>query len=66
MLKRGQLAAADDTGFHHFLYARCPNDGRDSPVYMPIRTGGEISRLFFRCTACGTQFEPQIDSIFLR
>ena len=62
----GQLFVADETGYRRFIYARCPNDRNDSPVYRQERAGQAFTRLLFRCPICGNQFESPIESLFLK
>jgi hypothetical protein len=65
-LEAGQLFVTDENGFRRFIYARCPKDGGDSPVYRQERSGQAFTRLVFRCPLCDTQFESPIESLLLR
>ena len=65
-LETGQLFVTEQTGFKRFIYARCPKDRNDSPVYRQEKSGQALSRLIFRCPICGTEFERPVNSMFLR
>lgn len=67
MLSRGQLAVRDpETGLHHYLYARCPKAGHESPVHRVDKSGMAIIRAVFRCPICGRDFEAGAEDMFLR
>lgn len=67
MLSRGQLAVRDPaTGFHHYLYARCPKSGHESPVHRVDKSGVAIIRVVFRCPVCGMDFDTGAENMFLR
>lgn len=65
-LKAGRLFVTDETGYRRFIYARCPNDGNDSPVCRQEKSGETLTRLIFRCPICQTEFESPVKSLFLR
>jgi len=66
-LAAGQLSVLDSaTGYHRSMYAHCPKDNHDAPVWRTERSGQPISRLVFRCPACGTEFDAKPDGMFLR
>jgi len=56
----------DASGFYHFLYAHCPSDGQESPVYRTEKAGEAITRVIFRCAACGKQFDAKPGEMFFR
>lgn len=62
----GRLSIPDATGMQHFIYAHCPGDGQDSPVYRTEKKGDAISKPIFRCPNCGQQFETSAEEMFLR
>ena len=66
-LARGQLSVPDETGLHHPISARCPQDGAASPVYRTeAMGGGGITRVVFRCPVCDRRFEVPKEEMFLR
>jgi len=67
MLSAGHLSVADpDTGYLRSLYACCPGDGNDAPAHRVDRSRESITRVIFRCPACGGQFDVPADKMFLR
>ena len=54
-----------ETGHQKEVCARCPNDGTLSYVYMTTKEHGEISRVTFRCSQCGTRFSAQPEQMYL-
>lgn len=67
MLSRGQLSVSDQaTGILRALYACCPKRGHESPVYRVDRAGTAITRVVFRCSICGVDFDASTDNMFLR
>lgn len=67
MLCRGQLSVRDPaTGFYHYLYARCPKSGHESPVHRVDKSGVAITRVVFRCPVCGWDFAAGAEEMFLR
>ena len=65
-LAAGRLSVADDSGYLHFLYARCPSDGQESPVYRTEKAGEAITRVIFRCSVCSKQFDAKPADMFFR
>jgi len=65
-LDAGRLFVADGSGYRRFIYATCPKDGNDCPVQRQERSGSALTRLVFRCTFCGTEFESPVKSLRLR
>lgn len=66
MLSRGQLSIPDPaTGFHHSLYARCPEHGHHSLVHRIDRSGIAITRVVFRCPICNEDFDAGADRMLL-
>ncbi len=67
MLCRGQLSVRDPaTGLYHYLYARCPKSGHESPVHRVDKSGVAIIRVVFRCPVCGWDFDAGAEDMFLR
>jgi len=66
-LSTGRLSVVDPTtGYHHSFCACCPADGHDSSVYRTDRSGQAITRVVFRCSVCGRQFDAGPKAISLR
>ena len=65
-LVRGVFQVPDAQGFQRFILARCPNEGKESPVYRTETSGAALSRVIFRCPVCGQQFEAAADQMLLR
>lgn len=65
-LAGGRLSLPDSTGMQHFIYARCPQDGQDSPVYRTEKSGEAVRKVIFRCPVCGNQFDVPPEEMFLR
>ncbi len=57
LLASGAIAFTDDQGVSRGIAAPCPDDGRLAPVYRTDRQHRTISRVIFKCPACGRQFE---------
>lgn len=56
-LQRGALVIPGPEGYQRSFFAPCPEDGHASPVYRTDRSREAISRVIFRCPACGRQFD---------
>jgi hypothetical protein len=66
-LARGRLTIMDPaTGYHQNLYAHCPVDHVDASVYRVDRSGVPITRVIFRCSICGKEFEAGPRAMFIR
>jgi hypothetical protein len=66
-LSAGHLTVPDKiTGYHRFLYARCPKDRSASPVHRIDRSAMSITRVVFRCPVCGEHFDAAPEKMFLR
>jgi hypothetical protein len=67
-LAAGRLTVPDPkTGFHHPMYAVCPNDGGQAPVRRVVReTGGAITRVTARCPQCGAELTAAPEELHLR
>jgi hypothetical protein len=67
-LHAGQLTVTDpETGYHRSMYAACPTEGHDAPVYRIVREhGNEIAEVVVRCPICGNQFAAKPEDIYLR
>ena len=57
-LMAGRLSVPDpDSGFHHSMYAVCPNDGDHAQVRRVVRgPRGSITEVTVRCPRCGLEF----------
>ena len=57
-LMAGRLTVPDpDSGFHHPMYAVCPNDGDRAQVRRVVRgPRGSITEVTVRCPRCGGEF----------
>ena len=63
----GRLTVLDSaTGYQRSLYASCPTDDHDSPVYRTEKSGEAITRVVFRCPICSGQFDVTPEHMFLR
>ena len=67
-LAAGRLSVPDpETGFHHRMYATCPNDGVHAQVRRVERgPKGAIVRVTVRCPRCHTEFDAAPESLHLR
>ncbi len=67
-LAAGRLTVPDaETGFHHPIYAVCPNDGQHVMVRRVVRGArGAITEVIARCPQCGTQFTAEPHQLHLR
>jgi hypothetical protein len=67
-LAAGRLTVPDpETGFHHPMYAVCPNDGGHALVRRVVRgAGGAITEVTARCPQCGAEFAPAPEELHLR
>ena len=66
-LTSGKLTVVDPaTGYHQNLYTHCPRDGVDASVYRVDRSGEAITRVIFRCSICGKEFEAGSRAMFIR
>ena len=66
-LAAGRLTVPDqETGFHHPMYAVCPNDGGHAPVRRVERgTRGTITQVTARCPRCGADITPAPEDLHL-
>ena len=64
----GRLSVPDpETGFHHGMYATCPNDGEHAQVRRVERgPKGAIVRVTVRCPRCHAEFDAAPESLHLR
>ena len=67
-LAAGRLSVPDpETGFHHGMYATCPNDGGHAQVRRVERgPKGAIVRVTVRCPRCHAEFDAAPESLHLR
>ena len=67
-LAAGRLTVTDPkTGFHHGMYATCPNDGGHAQVRrVERRAKGAIVRVTVRCPRCHTEFVAAPESLHLQ
>jgi len=66
-LLSGRLTIPDPaTGYHRSLYARCPLDGKESPVGRIERSASAITRVVFDCPLCDKQFGDAPAEMILR
>ncbi len=67
-LVAGRLTVPDpDSGFHHPMYAVCPNDGDHAQVRRVVRgAGGSITEVTVRCPRCGVEFVAGPEELHLR
>lgn len=60
-LATGHLSAPDEHGFHHWVYAVCPEDGEHVQPQRTIAAtdvrGHHIDALVFHCVACGRTWQ---------
>jgi hypothetical protein len=68
-LSAGRLSVADEHGFHHWLWAACPDDGQRAHVHRTIwkrdSRGRYIAAVIFRCGACTRTWQATTDEIRL-
>ena len=66
-LAAGRLSVPDpETGFHHDVYATCPNDGERVHARRVVRGArGAITQVTMRCPRCGTEFVAAPESLHL-
>jgi hypothetical protein len=66
-LAAGRLAVPDpETGYHHWLWAACPNDGGHAQVRRVARGArGAITEVTLRCPQCGHQFVAGAEALHL-
>ena len=66
-LRAGRLTVPDpETGYHHYLYADCPDDGEHAPVRRVVRGARDaIVEVRMRCTRCGKEFVAAPESLHL-
>ncbi|MGH2531251.1 MAG: hypothetical protein ACRDJW_02990 [Thermomicrobiales bacterium] len=67
-LAEGRLTVPDpESGFHHPMYASCPNDGAHASVRRVVRgTRGAITQVTARCPRCGAEFTVVPEELHLR
>ena len=67
-LAAGRLTVPDpETGFHHPMYAVCPNDGEHAPVRRVVRGArGAITEVTARCPRCGAEVVAAPEELHLR
>ncbi len=68
-LATGHLSVPDEHGFHHWLYAVCPDDGQRVQPQRTIATrdarGHHIDALVFHCGSCGRTWQAAADELHL-
>ena len=67
-LAAGRLSVPDpETGFHHPMFAVCPNDGEQAPVRRIVRGArGAITQVTARCPQCGAEVTVAPEELHLR
>ncbi len=69
LLAAGHLSAPDEHGFHHWLWAACPQDGQHAHPHRTIwkrdARGRYIDAVVFRCGACARMWQAATDEIHL-
>jgi hypothetical protein len=67
-LAAGRLFVPDpETGFHHSMYADCPNDGAHAQAHRVVRGAkGAIAEVTMRCPSCGNEFTAAPEALHLR
>jgi hypothetical protein len=67
-LAAGRLTVPDpESGFHHPMYAVCPNDGGHAPVRRVERGArGVITQVTARCPQCGAEITAAPEELHLR
>ena len=68
-LAAGRLTVPDEHGFHHAMYALCPQDGSHA---QPARTiwkrdanGRHIDQVVVRCYSCGRSWPAATEEMHL-
>jgi hypothetical protein len=66
-LAAGRLTVPDpETGFHHSMYAVCPQDGTHAPVRRVVRGArGAITQVTALCPRCGAETAPAPEELHL-
>ena len=66
-LAAGRLTVPDpESGYHHSMYADCPDDGEHAPARRIVRgTKGAITEVTMRCPRCGKEFTAAPESLHL-
>ncbi len=66
-LAAGRLTIPDpETGYHHYLYADCPQDGGHAQARRIVRGAkGAITEVTMRCPRCGKEFGAAPESLHL-
>ncbi len=64
----GRLTVPDSkTGFHHTMYAVCPQDGAHAVVRRVERgPRGAITQVTARCPQCGQEIKARAEDLHLR
>jgi len=67
-LAEGRLTVPDpESGYHHPMYAACPDDGTHAPVRRIVRGAhGAITQVPARCPHCGAEFTAAPEELHLR
>ena len=67
-LAAGRLTVPDPkTGFHHTMYAVCPQDGAQAVVRRVERgPRGAITEVVARCPQCGQEVRTTAEELHLR
>ncbi len=67
-LAAGRLTVPDPkTGFHHTMYAVCPQDGAQAMVRRVERgPRGAITQVTARCPQCGQEVRAKAEELHLR
>jgi len=67
-LDAGRLTVPDPkSGFHHPMYAICPNDGTHTSARRIVRDArGAITQVTTKCPQCGTEFIVTPEELHLR
>lgn len=66
-LAAGRLTVPDPkTGFQHWMYASCPDDGEHAPVRRIARGAkGAITQVTMRCPRCQKEFTASPEALHL-
>ena len=54
------------TGYKYSTVARCPKDDNYSSMIRVERSGQSLSKVVFRCASCFTEFEADLNEIYIR
>ena len=67
-LNAGRLTVPDpETGFHHPMYAVCPQDGVRAMVRrVELGPRGAITQVTARCSQCGREVRAKAEQLHLR